>query len=291
MPRPPDRTSRGAISAALARTVALAAGVIALLNPVAANTADVSLAERLDALVAAYPGAIRGWSGNRLELADGSALQIDDGRRKSLREKLIAPDIEDMLEQVYPVSDCAGDAPPPPPAGFDPGRRRPAALMAALYGHGRGEVETRLTTIDWFGQTLQVTTRYGIDEVLKRVVRSLARLPEDDLATVRPSAGAYNWRAIAGTDRLSVHSYGAAIDLNTRFADYWRWQGGRPGAVPSHRNRIPLAVVEAFEREGFIWGGRWYHFDTMHFEYRPELIAIGRLAASRGCIPPGRFRP
>ncbi|MDD5211432.1 MAG: M15 family metallopeptidase, partial [Sulfuricurvum sp.] len=24
---------------------------------------------------------------------------------------------------------------------------------------------------------------------------------------------------------------------------------------------------------GFIWGGRWYHYDTMHFEYRPELLA------------------
>jgi hypothetical protein len=21
-----------------------------------------------------------------------------------------------------------------------------------------------------------------------------------------------------------------------------------------------------------VWGGRWYHYDTMHFEYRPELF-------------------
>jgi hypothetical protein len=21
-----------------------------------------------------------------------------------------------------------------------------------------------------------------------------------------------------------------------------------------------------------IWGGKWGHFDTMHFEYRPELL-------------------
>ena len=26
------------------------------------------------------------------------------------------------------------------------------------------------------------------------------------------------------------------------------------------------------EKHGFIWGGRWYHYDTMHFEYRPELL-------------------
>ena len=23
---------------------------------------------------------------------------------------------------------------------------------------------------------------------------------------------------------------------------------------------------------GFIWGGKWYHYDTMHFEFRPELV-------------------
>ena len=38
------------------------------------------------------------------------------------------------------------------------------------------------------------------------------------------------------------------------------------------RNRFPQAIVDAFEAEGFIWGGRWYHYDTMHFEYRPELF-------------------
>ncbi|MDD9945395.1 MAG: M15 family metallopeptidase [Myxococcales bacterium] len=36
---------------------------------------------------------------------------------------------------------------------------------------------------------------------------------------------------------------------------------------------MPADVVQAFERHGFIWGGRWYHYDTMHFEYRPELLA------------------
>jgi len=30
--------------------------------------------------------------------------------------------------------------------------------------------------------------------------------------------------------------------------------------------------VQLFESERFIWGGRWYHFDTMHFEYRPEFF-------------------
>jgi hypothetical protein len=39
-----------------------------------------------------------------------------------------------------------------------------------------------------------------------------------------------------------------------------------------YRNRFPYEIVAIFERHGFIWGGKWGHFDTMHFEYRPELL-------------------
>ncbi len=44
------------------------------------------------------------------------------------------------------------------------------------------------------------------------------------------------------------------------------------GETPRWRNRIPVEIVRIFERHGFIWGGAWYHYDTMHFEYRPELL-------------------
>ncbi len=36
-----------------------------------------------------------------------------------------------------------------------------------------------------------------------------------------------------------------------------------------------MEIVRIFEKHGFIWGGRWYHYDTMHFEYRPELVGDG----------------
>jgi hypothetical protein len=39
-----------------------------------------------------------------------------------------------------------------------------------------------------------------------------------------------------------------------------------------HYNSHGERLVEIFERHGFIWGGNWSHFDTMHFEYRPELL-------------------
>jgi peptidoglycan L-alanyl-D-glutamate endopeptidase CwlK len=31
-------------------------------------------------------------------------------------------------------------------------------------------------------------------------------------------------------------------------------------------------IVRIFEKHGFVWGGKWYHYDTMHFEYRPEIV-------------------
>ena len=49
-------------------------------------------------------------------------------------------------------------------------------------------------------------------------------------------------------------------------SDYWRW------SKSGWHNRIQIEIARVFERHGFIWGGRWYHYDTMHFEYRPELL-------------------
>ena len=95
-----------------------------------------------------------------------------------------------------------------------------------------------------------------------------------------PSAGTYNCRPVQDTGNLSVHAYGAAIDLATKFGDTGygpKTPKARARAAPS---RIATAsryeIVEIFERHGFIWGGRWYHYDTFHFEYRPELIALAR---------------
>ena len=34
----------------------------------------------------------------------------------------------------------------------------------------------------------------------------------------------------------------------------------------------PYEIINIFEEEGFIWGGKWLIWDNMHFEYRPELI-------------------
>jgi peptidoglycan LD-endopeptidase CwlK len=47
------------------------------------------------------------------------------------------------------------------------------------------------------------------------------------------------------------------------------------GRLP-YKNQIPWDIIHIFESHGFIWGGKWYHYDTMHFEYRPEQLIAGK---------------
>ena len=49
-------------------------------------------------------------------------------------------------------------------------------------------------------------------------------------------------------------------------------------ATTTGTDRLIEVEFAAFEAEGFIWGGKWSEFDLMHFEYRPELILLARLA-------------
>ena len=224
------------------------------------------------ALLAAYPGAFR-FEGNTIVFPSGERIVWDDGRRKSPAELLADADVEDMFAYPYPPASVGGRRPRP---DEDPGRVRNDDFFRALYGDSEGAVRANLTTVPWVprlgGGSVAVTTRFGVDRKLAAVSAELERLPKQFHQYVRPSAGTFNWRAIAGTRRLSVHSYGAAIDVNTHFSNYWRWEKQPSDGSILYRNEIPMEVVEVFERHCFIWGGRWYHYDTMHFEYRPELL-------------------
>ncbi len=66
-----------------------------------------------------------------------------------------------------------------------------------------------------------------------------------------------------------MHALAAAIDVSTVFTDYWRWS--KPvDFISPYRNKLPFEIVIIFDRHGFIWGGKWYHDNTMHFEYRAD---------------------
>lgn len=204
------------------------------------------------------------WS---LVLPDGTAIPYDDGRTKTLDERFESPDVRDVYELVYPT----GPIRPITVIDFDPGRIRIDALFFATYGKTAADVEHALVPVRMGGKTFAVHRK--IAEPLRRVAERIARAMKTDPSLARffeSPGGTFNWRRIAGSDQLSMHAWAIAIDLDTKRANYWRSEPqNRPLAW---KNGYPQAIVDAFEAEGFVWGGRWYHFDTMHFEYRPELL-------------------
>jgi hypothetical protein len=242
----------------------------ALASDLRYGAAPADLDDHLARLKAAYPEVIKDYDSTRLLLSAGMTIPVSDGRTdKSFDELLDSPDIDDMFGYDYPE----GEEPKGPDINVDPGRVRVESLFRAIYGDCRkGEVEPRMRKVAWFGGSVMITTRSGVDRALEAVAADLAKLPAPMKKYLTPSAGTYNCRAIAGTGRVSMHAYGASIDLNTKYANYWRWQKpGKDGRL-IWVNQMPKAIIDVFERHGFIWGGRWYHYDTMHFEYRPELL-------------------
>ena len=109
-------------------------------------------------------------------------------------------------------------------------------------------------------------------DILKKVAAELAKYPE--LKKYLKSSGTFYWRTVRGAKRQSAHSYGIAFDIGVDHSDYWLWKNKGAGetAKIKYANRIPRQIVEIFRKHGFIWGGAWYHYDTMHFEYRPEIL-------------------
>jgi hypothetical protein len=101
--------------------------------------------------------------------------------------------------------------------------------------------------------------------VLPQLRAALAEVVAAGLAgEVHPKeyAGCYYPRYIAGTTRLSLHSFGIALDLNV--------PGNRRGTV----GEMDRGVVAIFKRWGFAWGGDWSYTDPMHFEMN-ALVAPG----------------
>ena len=254
----------------------VASALVALLAPAQAD----DVATVLDVLVAAYPDHLAGHDGKDVIWKDGTRMPASDGRtQKSFDELLDAPSLVDQFAIPYPL----GTDLRRPARDEDPGRIRNEAFFRKMYGDcRRGEISPRLKAVPWTaknrGNTVMATSVNGVADRLAAVARDLDALPDATTKYLAPSAGGYNCRPIAGTQRLSVHAYGAAIDLNAAFGDYWLWAknpAGQSGDIV-WKNRIPLAIVDVFERHGFIWGGKWYHFDTFHFEYRPDIVALAK---------------
>ena len=172
--------------------------------------------------------------------------------------------------------------------------RRHGGFLADLYDAGtRGQTEARLATVKLVG--LEVRVHEQISRPLEAVAGELEELIRTDEEVRRFVAGlealaGYNWREIAGTRSRSYHSYGIAVDLAPKSFGgrhtYWRWALPHVEewyAIPYERRwMVPQQIVRVFEEHGFVWGGKWFYFDTMHFEYRPEIFILSESRSSEG---------
>lgn len=218
-------------------------------------------------LISAYPEAGMRYEAGHIIFPDGYRIPYDDKRKKSFTTMLDDSDIEDMFCMPYDTTSAK------PAYLSDAGRSRCEQLFRKMYGNSASEVSSHMEAVDWFGQKIRFSTTNGASRQLRKVAAELKTKPH--LLKYLKPASTFYWRNVRGAKRMSAHSYGIAIDINVSMSDYWLWanQGKSETATIAYRNRIPAEIVRVFEKHGFIWGGRWYHYDTMHFEYRPEILA------------------
>ena len=70
-------------------------------------------------------------------------------------------------------------------------------------------------------------------------------------------AGGYNYRLMRGSSKLSMHSWGCAVDFDSSRNSF--------GDKTPNFAQIP-AVLDAFNSEEWTWGGKWRKPDGMHWQ-------------------------
>lgn len=238
---------------------------------------NVTIKQDLLCLMIAYPEYITDIEENNgyiyLVMKSGKKVIYDDKKTKNLQEKLANPDLQDTLEQIYPLSPIRSIM----EENFDPGRYRCYGLLSEVYGLSKQVIESNLGKVNVGYRSYQFNKSNKAAHSLQTVMKELVPLSERNENVRRcllPCSGTYNYRVISGTNRLSPHAFGIAIDLASDKRDYWKWASKESGAkrLESYSNEL----VEIFEKNNFVWGGKWSHFDILHFEYRPEIILKAR---------------
>ncbi|MCL2271985.1 MAG: M15 family metallopeptidase [Treponema sp.] len=167
----------------------------------------------------------------------------------------------------------------------NPLRRSPHFFDDLWRAHNNAESYERVKTLRFLGHSVTVHNM---------ILENLSLVEEEILAASRrdsqvqawinniSSLEGWAWRNIAETQSRSYHSYGLALDFIPKSLGgkqtYWLWTSQYRNdwwnVSYNERHHPPSAVIKAFEKYGFIWGGKWLYFDTMHFEYRPEILIL-----------------
>ncbi|MDM8311933.1 M15 family metallopeptidase [Clostridium cadaveris] len=199
----------------------------------------------------------------------GKKILYDDGKKKNFDGKMNNADIQDILEEPYPLNmiDHLMEV------NKDPGRFRCYALLNEVYGASQSQVSKHLVGVSAPYNKYLFNKNNGAAEALGKAMEELRGIASGNgkvAGLINPINGSFNYRVISGTGQLSPHAYGIALDINSSPSDYWKWATREAGE--KRMKYYPKELVETFEKYNFVWGGKWGHFDILHFEYRPEII-------------------
>lgn len=108
----------------------------------------------------------------------------------------------------------------------------------------------------------------------------------DDIASMEAdNTSCFNYRVVAGSDALSRHALGLAVDINPLYNPYVSYeedgtQNISPASASAYADRsvhFPYKIDEndlcykLFIQHGFTWGGHWNNVkDYQHFQKAPE---------------------
>lgn len=224
-------------------------------------------------LINSYPTFLKAYENNQIIWNDGFIQDFDDKKiKKSHDEYLNNSSLKDHFKDPYrKIPEIMSYT---PKKNEDPGRYRNEILFKKMYGKTKEEIRKNLVKIKWMpksgNRTIWVTKINDVHKKFEAISNELDNLPKEIKKYALTPFDGYIYRNIAGTSRVSMHSFGISIDIGVEYSNYWLWDKKKNNF--SYKNSIPFEIVKIFEKYGFIWGGRWYHYDTMHFEYRPELL-------------------
>lgn len=105
---------------------------------------------------------------------------------------------------------------------------------------------------------------------------------DDEASMSDNNTSAFNYRVIAGTNRLSKHGQGLAIDINPKYNPCVKTGSGETLVQPqsgtdyADRSRDFSYKIDGtdlcyrlFKEHGFVWGGEWNSLkDYQHFEWK-----------------------
>jgi len=140
------------------------------------------------------------------------------------------------------------------------------ASLRAFYGEPGDESNLVSITFPYamfYGGKLVTKTRVNkkcADSLLRVLtsIRDIMPFNQSIKDEAQDYGGVFNFRLKRGGSSYSLHAYGAAIDLDAddnTFRDSWPMKAD-----------MPLEIMEAFAKEGWIAAGAFWGYDAMHFQ-------------------------